>query len=88
MIELPYYMTPLVGALAWSILAGPKNGFFNQLWRLVGGNGDLLNSNTAFGIAWVMAFFEGTVAFMIISPAMKSMDPALEEAPASSGGAS
>ena len=79
MIELPYYMTPLVGALAWSILAGPKNGFFNQLWRLVGGNGDLLNSNTAFGIAWVMAFFEGTVAFMIISPAMKSMDPALEE---------
>ena len=79
LIELPYYMTPLVGALAWSILAGPKNSFLNQLWRATGGQGDLFNSNTAFGIAWVMAFFEGTVAFMIISPAMKSMDPALEE---------
>lgn len=78
-IEVPYYVTPLVGALAWSILAGPGNGFFNQIWRSLGGKGDLLNSNTPFGIAWVMALFEGTVAFMMISPAMKSMDPALEE---------
>ena len=32
-----------------------------------------------FGIAWVMALFEGTVAFVMISASMKSMDPALEE---------
>lgn len=79
LMELPYYVTPLVGALAWSVLAGPKNGFLNQLWRLPGGQGDLFNVQSAFGIAWVMAFFEGTVAFMMISAAMKSMDPALEE---------
>ena len=86
LMELPYYVTPLVGALAWSILAGPKNGFLNQLWRLVGGQGDLFNINSAFGIAWVMAFFEGTVAFMMISAAMKSMDPALEESSRVLGG--
>jgi iron(III) transport system permease protein len=86
LMELPYYVTPLVGALAWSILAGPKNGFLNQLWRLVGGHGDLFNINSAFGIAWVMAFFEGTVAFMMISAAMKSMDPALEESSRVLGG--
>jgi iron(III) transport system permease protein len=32
-----------------------------------------------FGIAWIMALFEGTVAFVMISASMKSMDPALEE---------
>src|SRR5207302_3993338 len=31
------------------------------------------------GIAWVMALFEGTVAFVMIGAAMKSMDPSLEE---------
>ena len=86
LIELPYYVTPLVGALAWSILAGPKNGFLNQLWHLSGARGDLFNSNSAFGIAWVMALFDGTVAFVMISAAMKSMDPALEESSRVLGG--
>src|SRR5580698_10688226 len=79
LMELPYYMTPLVGALAWSILAAPRTGFVNQLWHAVGGGGDLVNIYSPFGIAWVMALFEGTVAFVMISAAMKSMDPALEE---------
>ncbi len=35
-MELPYYMTPLVGALAWAVIAGPKSGFINQLWKAVG----------------------------------------------------
>jgi iron(III) transport system permease protein len=39
----------------------------------------LVNVYSPFGIAWVMALFEGTVAFVMISAAMKSMDPALEE---------
>ena len=79
LIELPYYMTPLVGALAWAILASPHTGFLNQLWHLAGGPGDLFNIYSPFGIAWVMALFEGTVAFVMISAAMKSMDPSLEE---------
>jgi len=79
LMELPYYMTPLVGALAWAVIAGPKSGFVNQLWKAVGGGGDLVDVYTHFGIAWVMALFEGTVAFVMISASMKSMDPALEE---------
>src|SRR6476661_7018521 len=78
-MELPYYMTPLVGALAWSLIAGPRSGFVNQLWHAFGGAGDLVDAYSIFGIAWVMALFEGTVAFVMISAAMKSMDPALEE---------
>ncbi|MBS0525503.1 MAG: iron ABC transporter permease [Proteobacteria bacterium] len=79
LMELPYYMTPLVGALAWSVIAGPKSGFVNQLWHASGGKGDIVDVYGHFGIAWIMALFEGTVAFVMISASMKSMDPALEE---------
>ena len=79
LMQLPYYLTPLVGALAWAILASPKSGFLNQLWHCVGGSGDLFNIYSPWGIAWVMALFEGTVAFVMIGAAMKSMDPSLEE---------
>src|SRR6185436_12100340 len=64
LMALPYYVTPLMGALAWSLLGSPSGGFLNQAW----------------GIAWVMALFEGSVAFVMIGAVMKSMDPALEEA--------
>lgn len=79
MMELPYYMTPLVGALAWSILAAPNRGFINQIWMAMGFEGNLINIYSPMGIAWVMALFEGTVAFVMISAAMRSMDPAFEE---------
>ena len=79
LMELPYYMTPLIGALAWGVLLGPKTGLGNQLWRSAGFSSDFFNIYSPQGIAWVMALFEGTVAFVIISAAMKSMDPSLEE---------
>jgi len=80
-MALPYYVTPLVGALAWSLLASPSGGFINQIWRaLWGGDGHLIDITTPYGIAWVMALFEGSVAFVMIGAVMKSMDPALEEA--------
>src|SRR5204862_308220 len=55
-------------------------GFVNQIWRALGGDGHLIDINTPWGIAWVMALFEGAVAFVMIGAVMKSMDPAMEEA--------
>ena len=80
LMALPYYVTPLMGALAWSLLGSPSGGFLNQAWRALGGSGHLLDINSPWGIAWVMALFEGSVAFVMIGAVMKSMDPALEEA--------
>jgi iron(III) transport system permease protein len=80
LMAVPYYLTPLLGALAWSLLGSPESGFINQIWRALGGAGHLFDINTAYGIAWVMALFEGSVAFVMIAAVMKSMDPALEEA--------
>jgi iron(III) transport system permease protein len=80
LMAVPYYVTPLLGALAWNLLGAPESGFVNQVWRRLGGEGALIDISTAGGIAWVMALFEGSVAFVMISAVMKSMDPSLEEA--------
>jgi iron(III) transport system permease protein len=80
LMAVPYYLTPLLGALAWSMLGSPESGFINQFWRALGGTGHLIDINTPYGIAWVMALFEGSVAFVMIGAVMKSMDPSLEEA--------
>jgi iron(III) transport system permease protein len=77
---VPYYLTPLLGALAWSLLGTPESGFINQVYRALGGTDYLIDINTPYGIAWVMALFEGSVAFVMIGAVMKSMDPSLEEA--------
>ena len=39
LMAVPYYVTPLLGALAWSLLGSPESGFINQVWRALGGNG-------------------------------------------------
>jgi len=80
LMALPYYVTPLMGALAWSLIGSPSGGFLNQVWRALGGEGHLIDITTPYGIAWVMALFEGSVAFVMIGAVLKSMDPALEEA--------
>src|SRR4029078_8582963 len=43
-------------------------------------SGHVVDINKPYGIAWVMALFEGSVAFVLIGAVMKSLDPALEEA--------
>jgi iron(III) transport system permease protein len=80
LMTVPYYLTPLLGALAWSMLGQPESGFINQVWRALAGSGHVIDINTPYGIAWVMALFEGSVAFVMIAAVMKSMDPSLEEA--------
>ena len=80
LMTVPYYLTPLLGALAWSMLGSPESGFINQVWRALGGGEHIIDINTVYGIAWVMALFEGSVAFVMIAAVMKSMDPSLEEA--------
>ena len=50
------------------------------MWRALGGEAPLIDVTTPYGIAWVMALFEGSVAFVMIGAVMKSMDPAMEEA--------
>ncbi len=86
LMAVPYYVTPLLGALAWSLLGTPESGFINQIARALGAHGPVIDMLSPAGIAWVMALFEGSVAFVMIGAVMKSMDPALEEASQVMGG--
>src|SRR5262249_6002799 len=58
-MAIPYYVTPLLGAFAWSLLGAPESGLINQLWRALGGHEALIDITSPYGIAWVMALFEG-----------------------------
>jgi iron(III) transport system permease protein len=80
LMAVPYYVTPLLGALAWSFLGAPESGFINEAWRRLGGDAPLIDITSPLGIAWVMALFEGSVAFVMIGAVLQSMDPSLEEA--------
>lgn len=80
LIVVPYYFTPLLGALAWSLLGTEGSGYLNRLWNYFGGTGSILNMGSGGGIAWVMALFEGSVAFIIIRTVLLSINPTLEEA--------
>ena len=70
-MAVPYYVTPLLGALAWSLLGAPESGFANQIWRALGGHDAIIDIVSPMGIAWVMALFEGSVAFVMIGAVMK-----------------
>ena len=85
-MAVPYYVTPLLGAFAWSLLGSPESGLINQAWVGLGFEGPLIDITSPLGIAWVMALFEGAVAFVMIGAVMKSMDPSLEEASQVLGG--
>ncbi|MGB3416443.1 MAG: iron ABC transporter permease [Mesorhizobium sp.] len=76
---LPYYVTPLVPALAWLALAAPQSGLINQIAARLGYDGPLVNISSLTGIAIVMAFTGGAVAFAIMGAAMQLLNPALEE---------
>src|SRR6202048_3839015 len=63
LMAVPYYVTPLLGAFAWSLLGAPESGFVNQIWRALGGEGALVDITSPAGIAGVVALFEGSLAF-------------------------
>ncbi len=85
-MAVPYYVTPLLGAFAWSLLGSPESGLINQAWIGLGFTEPLMDITSPLGIAWVMALFEGAVAFVMIGAVMKAMDPSLEEASQVLGG--
>ncbi len=82
----PIISTPLIGALAWILLASPQTGLINQAWRFFGGVDALFNAYSLSGIIFVEVLYETPVVFLLVAGALRSMDPTLEEASLSAGG--
>ncbi|MGH6916857.1 MAG: ABC transporter permease [Geminicoccaceae bacterium] len=82
---VPFISTSFIGALAWILLGSPETGLINQFWRFLGNEEALINIFSLEGIVFVIALYEMPFVFLLVGGALRSMDPALEEASLSSG---
>lgn len=82
--QLPIFIPPFVGAVAWVLLAAPRIGIFNRLLTDVGLPG-FLDVYSHIGMAWVMGLYLAPYVMMIVAASLRSMDPSLEEAAQVSG---
>ena len=84
MIIVPFFLSPFMGAVAWSILLAPKVGILSMFFEKIPFIG-APNIFSIYGIVWVMGLYYTPYIFLFASSALKSMDPSLEEAAIISG---
>jgi iron(III) transport system permease protein len=86
LITLPFYIPPILTAMAWGMLATPKGGLVNLAWSgLTGSREPLVNIYSYGGVVWHMMQYSTPFLFLLMVGAFKSMDPALEESSRMSG---
>jgi iron(III) transport system permease protein len=82
---VPFISTSFIGALAWILLGSPETGLINQFWLFLGNEAALIDIFSLEGIIFVIALYEMPFVFLMVGGALRSMDPALEEASLSAG---
>ena len=86
LVILPMATPPLLLAIAWIMLLSPRTGFFNEiLQRAFGLGGPVFDIFSMAGMIFVEAVAVVPTTFLSRAPAVRNMDPALEEAAAASG---
>ena len=81
---LPMFVSPLVGAFAWDILASPHSGLINLFARSLH-LPITVDIYSLPGIAFVFSIYYAPYAFLLVSAALRNMDATLEEASIMSG---
>lgn len=83
---IPFYLSPLIGAIAWTYLASPSVGLLNRwvkdLFGLAASPFDIYSIS---GIIWVMGLFYTPYMYLFTVGSFKKMDPSLEEAARTAG---
>lgn len=83
---VPFFISCLVGAISWSLLASPQVGMLNSIISgAFGLEKPLLNIYSIPGIIWVSALFHTPFIYLFCIGPFSQMDPALEEAARVSG---
>jgi iron(III) transport system permease protein len=77
----PLFLSPLVGAVAWVILAAPNSGMLNvNLRHVFGGNFTLFNVMSTPGLVWVLTIHNIPYCYLFVAAALRNIDASLEEA--------
>src|SRR5258707_1863897 len=83
---IPLIIPGILFTVAWILLASPKIGIVNLVLRTWFGIDDpLFDIYSMWGMIWVDGLHYSPMAFLLMSAAFRSMDPALEESAMMSG---
>ena len=83
---IPLVIPGILFTVAWILLGSPKIGLLNLgLQKLFDTDAVFVNVYTMAGMIWVDGLHYSPVAFLLMTAAFRSMDPALEEQAAMSG---
>jgi len=84
---MPFITPPLIGAVAWSLLAAPRTGFINVMARNLTGAADpVVDIYTRPGVIFVMGLYLSSYVFITVKAVMERMDAAFEDASRIAGG--
>ena len=78
LVQVPLFVTPLLTAMAWSWLGSPKSGLLNLVAQRVVGV-SVLDLHGAGGVVFVAGLSYAPLPFLLVSGALRAMDPALED---------
>ncbi len=77
---LPFYLSSVVGALSWQVIASPKIGLLNKWLEPLFGASPLVNIYSITGIGFVLGLFYAPYIYLFTLESLRSMDASLEEA--------
>ncbi|QOZ28112.1 iron ABC transporter permease [Bradyrhizobium sp. CCBAU 51753] len=81
LITLPFFIPPILTAMAWGMLGNPQVGLLNQLYQWITGSETApINVYSYGGVVWHMMQYSVPFLFLLIVDAFRAMDPSLEEA--------
>lgn len=81
LITLPFFIPPILTAMAWGMLGNPQVGLLNQLYQWATGSTTApINVYSYGGVVWHMMQYSVPFLFLLIVDAFRAMDQSLEEA--------
>ena len=81
LVTLPFFIPPILTAMAWGMLGNPQVGLLNQLYQWITGSSTApINVYSYGGVVWHMMQYSVPFLFLLIVDAFRAMDPSLEEA--------
>ncbi len=85
LVTLPFFVPPILTAIAWAMLANPTIGSINRFFMQLGMAHPLFNIYSYTGIIWHMTHYSIAFVFLLVVGAFRATDPALEEASRAAG---